>query len=289
MKSFPLCLLMLAAPFILHAEEPLVVPLWANGAPGFENLRNEPEVIARGSVKHVNNPSLTVFLPPKDKANGAAVLVCPGGGFSQLSWNGEGIEPARYFTNLGVAAFILKYRLPREKNSPYSLQVQPRQDGQRAIRLIRSRAEEWNLDTNRIGIIGFSAGCEVESFVIYSPPAGDPSATDPIDKLDALANFQMVLYPGPLGIPAKFPAVVPPAFIAIANDDASHMGAVLSEVNGYHQVGGSMEVHIYAHGGHGFGLGAHSKFASVKDWPQRMADWMDENHILHPVPATKPK
>jgi hypothetical protein len=148
MKSIGLCLSILLVAFILRAEEPLVVPLWTNGAPGFENLRDEPEVIGNGRVQHVNNPSLTIFFPTRDKANGAAVLVCPGGGFSQLSFNSEGIEPARYFTNLGVAAFVLKYRLPREKNSPYSLQVQPRQDGQRAIRLIRSRAEEWNLDTN---------------------------------------------------------------------------------------------------------------------------------------------
>jgi acetyl esterase/lipase len=279
----------LAGAIFVRAGEPLVVPLWTNGAPGFENLRDEPETVTNGRVKHVNNPSLTIFLPPKEKANGAAVLICPGGGFSELSFNGEGIEPARYFTNLGVAAFILKYRLPREKNSPYSLQVQPRQDGQRAIRLIRSRAEEWNLDTNRIGVIGFSAGGEVESYIVYYPPQGDPAAPDPVDRLDSLANFQMVLYPGPLGIPEKIPASVPPAFFVIANDDTSHMGAVLSEVNKYHDVGGSIEVHIYAHGGHGFGLGARSKLASVRGWTQRMTDWLDENHILHPAapPAAK--
>jgi acetyl esterase/lipase len=283
-KSPALGLSLLLAAAMLRAEEPLVVPLWTNGAPGFENLRNEPELITNGRVKNVNNPSLTIYLPPKDKANGAAVLICPGGGFSQLSFNSEGIEPARYFTNLGVAAFILKYRLPRETNSPYSLQIHPRQGGQRAIRLIRSRADEWNLDTNRIGIIGFSAGGEVEACVVYSPPAGDPNAPDPIDRQEALVNFQMVLYPGPLGIPAEMPANVPPAFFVIANDDKSHMGAVLSQVNKYHQVGGSIEVHIYAHGGHGFGLGTHSKFDSIKEWPQRMTEWMDENHILHSAP-----
>jgi acetyl esterase/lipase len=283
-KSFALGLSVLLAAVILRAEEPVVVPLWTNGAPGFEQLRNEPEVVANGRVRNVNNPSLTIFLPPKDKANGAAVLICPGGGFRELSFNGEGIEPARYFTNLGVAAFVLKYRLPRETNSPYSLQVQPRQDGQRAMRLIRSRAEEWNLDTNRIGILGFSAGGEVESFVVYSPPEGDSSAPDPIDRLDSLANFQMVIYPGPLGIPEKVRANAPPAFFLIANDDTSHMGAVLSLVDKYHQAGGSIEVHIYAHGGHGFGLGAHSKLASIKSWPQRMTDWLADNNILHPAP-----
>jgi hypothetical protein len=99
----------------------------------------------------------------------------------------------------------------------------------------------------------------------------------------------MVLYPGPLGIPREIPTNVPPAFFVIANDDMGHMGAVLSEVNKYHQVGGSMEVHIYAHGRHGFGLGTHSKFASIKDWPQRMTDWLDENHILRPAPPAEAK
>jgi dienelactone hydrolase len=279
----------LAGAVFLRAGEPMVVPLWTNGAPGFEDRRNEPELAKDYWVRNINNPSLTVFLPPKEKANGAAVLICPGGGFRELVFTAEGVEPARYFTNLGVAAFILKYRLPREKNSPYSLKIHPRQDGQRAIRLIRSRAEEWNLDTNRIGIIGFSAGGEVESCVVYSPPEGDPSAPDPIDRLDALANFQMVIYPGPLGIPEKMPTNVPPAFFVIANDDAGHMGAVLSQVNKYHQVGGSMEVHIYAHGGHGFNMGARSKLASVKSWPQRMTDWLADNNILHPAPPPAAK
>jgi acetyl esterase/lipase len=284
-KSLALGLSWLLAAPMLRAEEPLVVPLWTNGAPGFEKLRDEPEVVTNGRVRHVNNPSLTIFLPPKDKANGAGVLICPGGGFSELSYTSEGLEPARYFTNLGVAAFILKYRLPRETNSPYSLQVQPRQDGQRAVRLIRSRAEEWNLDTNRIGMIGFSAGGEVESCVVYYPPGGEASAPDPIDRLEAVVNFQMVLYPGPFGIPSgAVPTNVPPAFFVIANDDTSHMGAVLAEVNKYHQAGGSIEVHIYAHGGHGFGLATHSKFASVKDWPRRMTDWLEENHFLRPAP-----
>jgi hypothetical protein len=103
MKIIGLCLSILLVPLVLRAGEPLVVPLWTNGAPGFENLRDQPEVIENGRVQHVNNPSLTIFLPPKEKANGAAVLICPGGGFSQLSFNSEGIEPARYFTNLGVA------------------------------------------------------------------------------------------------------------------------------------------------------------------------------------------
>jgi len=104
------------------AKEPLVVHLWPNGAPGFEDRANEPERTNGGSVSNIHNPSITVFLPPKDKANGVAVLIFPGGGHRQLVFNAEGVEPAHYWNDLGVAAFVLKYRLPREPNSPYSLQ-----------------------------------------------------------------------------------------------------------------------------------------------------------------------
>jgi acetyl esterase/lipase len=276
-----------AGALLLRAEEPLILPLWTNGAPGFESRRDDPEVATNGRVQNVNNPSITVYLPPKDKANGAAVLICPGGGFRMLAMYSEGTEPARYFTNLGVAAFVLKYRLPRETNSPYSLQIHPRQDGQRAIRLIRSRAKEWNLDTNRIGVIGFSAGGEVESYLAYSPSEGDPGAADPVDRLDCPVNFQIVVYPGPLGAPEKVAPNAPPAFFVIADDDTSHMGAVMSLMNDYHQAGRSIEAHIYAHGGHGFGLGTRSKLDSIKTWTDRLTDWLTENHFLKAEPSVK--
>ncbi|HEV7928164.1 MAG TPA: alpha/beta hydrolase, partial [Verrucomicrobiae bacterium] len=233
------------------AEEPQVVHLWPNGAPGFEDRANEPERVTGGSVSNIHNPSITVFLPPKDKANGAAVLIFPGGGHRQLVFNAEGVEPAHYWNDLGVAAFVLKYRLPREPNSPYSLQIHLRQDAQRAMRLIRSRASEWNIDPNRLGVMGFSAGGEVASYLVYSPTAGDSNAPDPIDRLDAFADFQIVVYPGPLGIPDKIGADAPPAFFLIANDDTDHMGAILSLVEKYHQAKRPMEVHIFERGGHG--------------------------------------
>ena len=116
-----------------------VVHLWANGAPGFEQRKDIPEQAASYWVKNVNNPSLTVFLPPKGKATGAAVILCPGGGFSELGFVPEGIEAARYFNSIGVAAFALKYRLPREPGSVYNM-THPHQDGLRAVRLVRSRA-----------------------------------------------------------------------------------------------------------------------------------------------------
>src|SRR5471030_130106 len=116
--------LLIAAVFLpvalVAADEPQTISLWPNGAPGFEARKDIPEQAASFWVKNINNPSLTVFLPPKEKANGAAVVICPGGGFSQLVLGAEGVEPAKYFNNLGVAAFVLKYRLFRETNSAYT-------------------------------------------------------------------------------------------------------------------------------------------------------------------------
>jgi len=266
----------------LHAaDEPSVIPLWPNGAPGFEDRRNEPEQAKDYWVRNIHNPSITAFLPPKEKANGAAVLICPGGGHRELVYNSEGVEPARYLNNLGVAAFVLKYRLARQTNSPYSLQKHPREDVQRAMRLIRSRATEWNLDTNRIGIMGFSAGGEVVAMLVYSPSEGDAKAADPVEQMNCHSDFQIVIYPGPLGVPAgEIPADVPPAFFVVANDDVSHVGPVLSQLEKYHKAKKSIEVHLYARGGHGFNLGARSKLASIKSWPQRMTDWLGDNHFL---------
>src|SRR5882724_3863451 len=272
---------------LLAADGPKVIPLWANGAPGFESRRDEPELAKDYWVRNINYPTLTVFEPPKGKANGAAVLIFPGGGFRELVFSAEGVEPARYLNNLGVTAFVLKYRLPRETNSPYSLQIHPRQDAQRAMRLIRSRASEWNLDTNRIGALGFSAGGEMLALLVYSPAAGDANAADPIERLDSRVNFQMSIYPGPLGTPTNaISADAPPAFFVVANDDNSHVGPVITQLEKYRQAKRPVEVHLYAQGGHGSNLGARSKLASIKDWPQRMSDWLGDNGFLNPSPTS---
>ena len=265
----------------LCAAEPQVIHLWENGAPGFENRRDEPELAKDYWVRNINNPSLTVFAPPKEKANGAAVIIMPGGGFRELVFGSEGVEPAKYLNELGVTCFVLKYRLCRETNSPYSLKIHPQQDAQRAMRVIRSRATEWNLDTNRIGALGFSAGGEVEALLVYSPTEGNPDASDPIDRMNCRTDFQMVIYPGPLGTPTNaIPANAPPAFFVIANDDTSHMKPVLAQLQQYEAAKRPVEVHIYAKGGHGFNMGKRSKLASIHDWPQRMADLMGDNRFL---------
>lgn len=280
--AFSFLVVLFTAGSVFAADEPKIIALWDNGAPGFEDRRNEPEQAKDYWVRNIHNPSITVFPAPKEQANGAAVLIVPGGGHRELVFKAEGVEPAKYFNDLGVTAFVLKHRLPRETNSPYSLQIHPRQDAQRAMRLIRSRAAEWNLDPKRIGVVGFSAGGEVAALLVYSPTAGDPNAADAIDRMNCRADFQIVIYPGPLGVPTgPIPADAPPAFFLVANDDPSHVGPVLAQLEKYREAKRPVEVHLYAHGGHGFNMGNRSKLASIHSWPQRMADWLADNGLLN--------
>ncbi|HEV3022981.1 MAG TPA: alpha/beta hydrolase [Pirellulales bacterium] len=278
--------LALLAPLAAEPNAPEQIPLWPNGAPGFEDRKDEPERAESYWVKNVHNPSITAFLPPAEKSTGAAVVVCPGGGHRELVFDAEGREPAEYLAKIGVAAFALKYRLGREPNSPYDVKKHPREDAQRALRLVRHRAAEWNLDPMRVGMLGFSAGGEVVSMVAYEPGRGDSDASDPVDRLNGRPDFQMLIYPGPLGIPETLPADAPPAFFLVANDDgaAAVVAGVLAK---YRAARRPIEVHILARGGHAFNMGYRSRLESVKSWPQRMADWMKDNDILDPPPRDK--
>ena len=270
---------------LLAADESQTIPLWPDGPPGFESRKDIPEQAASYWVKNINNPSLTVFLPSKEIASGAAVVICPGGGFRELVFNAEGVDPAKYFNNLGVAAFVLKYRLFRETNSVYTAE-NAREDGLRAMRLVRSRAAGWGVDTNRIGMIGYSAGGEVVSLTTFGETAGLTNAPDAIDRADARPDFIAEIYPGPLGIPAVLPTNVPPAFLLCADDDRFHAVVVTDLLEKYRQAGVPAELHLYAKGGHGFNQGQRSKLATIKDWPHRLTDWMNDNNILDPaVPA----
>lgn len=270
---------------ILDAAEPQVVPLWEGGAPGFENRRDEPEKAQDYWVRNIHQPSLTVFLPPKEKATGAAVVVCPGGGHRELVFNSEGVEAARFLNNIGVAALVLKYRLGRETGSPYNVETHARADGQRAIRLARSRAADWGIDPKRIGMMGFSAGGEVLAMVAYQATGGDVAATDPVDRISCRPNFLIAIYPGPGGTPKIVPADTAPAFFLAAIDDRGPANVIMDMVPKFRTAGVPVEVHLYARGGHAFNMGLRTKLVTLKGWPQRLADWMADNSILDPDPA----
>ncbi|MGN8070538.1 alpha/beta hydrolase [Mucilaginibacter sp. SG564] len=286
-----ICLyLLLALPIaILAQDKPIVIPLWPKGAPGFENRRNEPEQAKDYWVKNIHNPSLTVFAPPAGKANGAAIVVCPGGGHRLLVYTAEGIEPGKYLSNLGVTVFVLKYRLGRDTLSPYKIDVHAKQDGYRAMRLVRSKATEYGLDTNRIGMMGFSAGGEVVDMVAYGEGKGNANAPDPVDRLNARPNFVIQIYPGPLYVPDELPADAPPAFLLAANDDPCCSTPLVKLLNAYRAAKIPVEMHLYTQGSHGFNMGNRSKLQSINTWPQRLADWLTDNNYLTPVRRERPK
>lgn len=276
-----LVIIMSGVSAICHAQEKgAVVPLWKNGAPGFEEKRNEPEQAKDWWVKNIHNPSLTVFLPDKEKATGAAVIICPGGGHRELVYNAEGVEAAEYLNSIGVAAFVLKYRLAREPNSPYKLETHVKDDAHRALRLVRSRAAAWGVDIHRVGMLGFSAGGEVVSMIAYDDGAGDEKAKDPVDRLNGRPDFQMLVYPGPGFIPESVPSTAPPAFLLAANDDACCSGPVVDLLVKYRKANVSIEVHLYAQGKHAFNMGKRSSLNSIKTFPHRMGDWLKDNGYL---------
>lgn len=267
---------------------PQVVPLWQNGAPGFENRRDEPEQARDYRVRNIHNPSLTVFLPPAEKATGAAVIIAPGGGHRELVYKAEGVEAAQYLNSIGVVAFVLKYRLGREQGTPYTLQ-HAQEDGLRAMRLVRTRAAEWGVDPHRIGMMGFSAGGEVVSLTAFGVTNGEQNAPDPIDRTSARPDFLVMIYPGPVAIPEIVPASAPPAFLLVANDDNCCSEPVTRLLRGYRAAKIKVEAHIYGQGGHGFNMGNRSKLRTLRSWPQRMTDWLSDNEWLpQPVTAVQP-
>ena len=272
---------------LFSQSDSLVLPLWTNGAPGFESKRNEPEEAKDYWVKNINNPSITVFFPPAATANGTAVLICPGGGFRLLVFKSEGIDPAKYLNALGITAIILKYRLPREPNSPYSLDKQPKEDAYRAMRLVRSHAVEWKIDTSRLGMFGFSAGGEVVDGIAFGSGNGDPLATDPVDRLNGRPDFIIQVYPGPLFIPDSVPAGAPPAFLVAGNEDACCSITVISLLEKYRASKVSAEAHIIAHADHAFNMGYRSSLQAVKAWPLLLTNWLTDAKLISPVQDEK--
>lgn len=273
-------LTLLVATFAQSQSDTLqVIHLWEKGAPGFENRRNEPEQAKDWWVKNIHNPSMTVYMPPKDKANGTAVLVCPGGGFRALVYNSEGRDAAEYLNSLGITAFVLKYRLFREENSPYTMN-NVKQDVSRAMRILRSRAAEWHIDSGHIGIMGFSAGGEVVAQVAYEQGDGNPKSVDLIDRANCRPDFQILVYPGPLGVPDTLPSTAPPAFMVAAIDDECCSAPVLQLLEKYHAAHIPAEAHIYAQGGHAFNMGKRTSLTTLKSWPQRLTDWFTDSGLL---------
>jgi acetyl esterase/lipase len=277
-----LALALLGAPSAAQAQD-AVIPLWEDGAPGAEARRDEPEIAQDWWVRNIHNPSLTALLPAPEHATGAAVIIIPGGGHREVVFPPEGLAPARFFQDMGVAAFALKYRLAndiaQEGGSAYSID-DAAEDARRAIRVVRAHAAEWGIDPDRIGIMGWSAGGELAAMVSYGDTDGDADAPDLIERESAAPNFQIIIYPGGRGIPERLSSKPPPAFFLAANDDVGPAAAITRLLDLYRRAGGSAEVHLYAQGGHAFNMGDRSSLRTISTWPQRMADWMADSGLL---------
>lgn len=263
------------------------VPLWANGAPHSEG-KTAPEVLtpvnADGEriVTSVNQPSITPFVVRGAKAPVAAVIIAPGGGHYQLSIDHEGYDVAKYLSGNGVAAFVLKYRLAHEKGSTYTVDGDEMADMQRAIRMVKARAAEWNVDPARVGVMGFSAGGELAVKAAERFDAGNSGAADAIDRESDKPAFEALMYPGGLTseIVTKVSKDTPPAFLLCGADDRDNISLGLAGLFlAMKQAGVSAELHEYAGVGHGFGLRV-SQHGAVADWPQVFVEWMDTKGFL---------
>lgn len=262
----------------LAAGTPEEILLWPNGAPGSEGKTGtETDVPGTDGVRRVagiHKPSITVFLPSKETATGAAAIILPGGGHRYLSIENEGYKFAKWLSDRGIAGFVLKYRLAREEGSTYKVEEHALQDAQRALRLVRSRAKEWNLDPEHIGLVGFSAGGQVAAYAGARFDAGKADVSDPLEKLSSRPAYQALIYSGSLPANVAIPKDAPPVFLCVAFDDKGPAGTALSLAQKFREAGISTEIHLYAKGGHGFGM--KDRPLPITSWPFRLQEWMVE-------------
>ena len=276
-RSISIAALTLSA--VCYAADPAVVYLWPNGAPGSEGKTAEETTrVAQPNgdrvVSNVHKPSLTVYLPTNGAKNTAGVIIAPGGGHRELWSDHEGHNIAKWLSEHGVAGFVLKYRLAREKESTYKIEGESLNDTLRAIRVVKSRAAEWGLDPEKVGVMGFSAGGELAALagVRFTPASAEPS--DPIEKLSSRPAFQALIYPA---IPRDMALSkdVPPAFLACGENDRTNISQGLPELYlAMKKAGMSAELHVYAKVGHGFGYRTTSK-GPVQQWVERFVEWLE--------------
>ncbi len=270
--------------------EPTIVNVWP-GRPPQEAKELPPEadqtkpddrlIAGRRIIKlgNVSTPQLAIYRPAKDKDTGAAVVICPGGGHYILAYDLEGTEVAEWLNEIGITGIVLKYRVPfRDPDKRWLSGVQ---DGQRAVSLVRSRAAEWGLDPKRIGMLGFSAGGQVAGLVSVLSGERQYEPQDDIDKVSSRPDFAVLIYPGGLdqrGEPklrdeVKITKDAPPMFFVHAYDDGVSVLNTLLFATELKKVGVPAEVHVYATGGHGYGL-RHVDGLPVTDWPVTCAAWL---------------
>jgi acetyl esterase/lipase len=284
---------------------PLVLPLWAESPPHSQPAGKPEERVQEGKilwVRHVQNPGVEVRLPARGSATGQAVVICPGGGYAGLAYDWEGTDFAGWLNSQGIAAIILRYRLPVDGDVAHEKWLVPLLDAQRALRLTRAHAADWGINPAKVGIMGFSAGGHLASTAGTHFDAGDAAAPDPVDRIGSRPDFMILVYPvismlqpsthggsrkNLLGEnppeervrhysnELQVSAETPPTFLVHAGDDSAV--PVANSLLFYqalldHKV--PAELHVYPQGGHGFSLALGK--GRLQDWPQVCARWLKE-------------
>jgi acetyl esterase/lipase len=282
-----------------------MLPLWEGDPP---NYRETGEVILFDTsdivrVRNVQKPDIAVFLPSAKNATGEAVIICPGGGYGILAYDWEGSDIARWLNSEGIAAFVLKYRLPGAKSNIVA-HKSPLMDAQRAMRLVRFHAEKWHVDPTRVGVMGFSAGGHLASTLSTHFDSGDPQSDDPVERLSCRPDFSILVYPvisftkeythvgsreNLLGKDAdpdlvkhfsnelQITADTPPAILIHSrNDEGVPVENSIVYYHALQKLGINSELHIYPYGGHGYSLAIGRGHLST--WPDRVVEWIRYIH-----------
>jgi acetyl esterase/lipase len=299
--SYPLTLVALSACFAaqLNAADTsphVAMKLWPAGAPGaLTNLGPEHDTSDTSSnliagrplirLGNVISPTLTVYDPPASKATGAAIVVFPGGGYSILAIDLEGTEVCDWLTSSGITCVLVKYRVPQAPNVPRW--QAPLQDAQRALGLVRQHAAEWKIDPNRVGVLGFSAGGHLSAALSTNYSERTYTAVDDADKQSCKPDFAVIIYPGYLALAdknyalapeLKIDANTPPTFLLQAEDDPVHVENALVYFQALSNAKVSSELHVYAKGGHGYGL--RPTALPVTGWPSLVEKWLHTIGVL---------
>ena len=284
------------------AAEPLVVEIWPGKVPdesgniGAERFRMSPALDRKQvevteptrMITDVTKPTLTIYRPPKEKDTGTAMLICPGGGYWNLYWELEGEEVATWLNSIDVTGIILKYRVPRRPDEPKGEPARrPLADAQRAVSLVRSRAAEWGIHPERIGIVGFSAGGHLAMAAATSFDKRTYEPIDDIDKISCRPDFAIPVYSGYLKAKDKdelapglrIPTGTPPVFLAHGGDDiiSPPVHSVLMYL-ALKRAGVPAELHIYATATHGFGVRQSDHPYST--WTESCANWLRHQGFL---------
>lgn len=285
----PLAVLLGSLPSLLFSAPEDPIPLWPNGVPGEADLELPPEASVDKNndgilrVSNVSVPTLTFYPAPAESNTGATVVVCPGGGYSILAISHEGTQVCEWLNSIGVNAVLLKYRVPRREN--LAKHDAPLQDSQRAVALVRSRAEEWKLDPDRIGILGFSAGGHLATMTLTSSES--PVSFEHDLETSCRPDFGILVYPAylqdeensnQLASEVKVDEHTPPIFMVIAHGDRRFTQGNALLYLALARANASAELHVFAKGGHGFGMKKIEE--EVAKWPELAGNWMNALGLL---------